>query len=56
MSSPKQPLLAVFLERMLGCQGEGEVGIVGYGRVTDLKEKGQDLRMGVLRREATLKG
>ena len=32
-------------------QWEGEIGILGWGMVTDLKEKGQGLGLGVLRRE-----
>lgn len=48
-----QSPLALFLERMGECRGEGEVGVLGQGWVTGLKEKGQGWRLAVLRREAT---
>lgn len=44
--------------KVVGGQGKGEVGVLGWDRVTGLKEKGQGLvwgaeGWGVLRREAT---
>lgn len=58
-SSPEKcrgPRQSPFLKRLWGCQGEGEIGVLGQGRVTGLKEKGQVWGLGVLRREAKRMG
>lgn len=38
--APWHAPLTPFLKRMWGCQEEGEVGVLGRGRVTGLIEKG----------------